>query len=199
MNSAIILVDIQNDFLPGGALPVPNGREIIPVVNNVINKFNGLVVGTQDWHPKNHGSFASQHNKNPYETIDLFGINQVLWPDHCVQYSYGASFATSLNTTKIQKVFPKGVDPNVDSYSGFFDNARRHSTGLHEYLSIRGIKSVEILGLATDYCVKATALDAISLGYNTTLVIDGCRGVNISPMDSEIAIREIMDAGGNIS
>ena len=195
MKKALILVDIQNDFLPGGALAVPCGDAVIPVANNIIKNFSD-VIATQDWHPSDHGSFASQYSgKEPGELIELNGLTQVLWPDHCVNNSEGAAFAPDLNTEKITRVFQKGMNKDVDSYSGFFDNSKRSDTGLGDYLKSRRITDVFIMGLATDYCVKFTALDACSLGFKTHLITRGVRGVNINIGDSEKAIDDMKNAG----
>lgn len=196
---ALIVVDIQNDFLPGGSLAVPSGDEVIPVANAAIEEAKqrgSIVVATQDCHPANHGSFASQHEGQAVGvSIELNGLSQIMWPDHCVRGTRGAEFASELRTDLIDRAFPKGGDPMVDSYSGFFDNGRRHSTGLAEYLRERGVTSVTILGLATDYCVKFTALDAIAEGFETALLLDGCRGVNLAEGDVESAIEELRDRG----
>ena len=193
--NALILVDIQNDFLPTGALPVPRGDEVIPVANQLMPDFD-LVIATQDWHPRNHGSFASQHpGRKPFEVVDLHGLPQVLWPEHCVQGSRGAEFAPGLDVQRITKVFPKGTDATIDSYSGFFDNGHRKATGLGDYLKSRGVTDVCVLGLATDYCVKFTALDARALGLNVTLAVNGCRGVDLQPGDCDRAIDAMKKAG----
>jgi nicotinamidase/pyrazinamidase len=198
MKRALVLVDIQNDFIPGGALAVIEGHEVVPVANRVAKEFE-TVVATQDWHPENHGSFASQHQgRNPGETIELGGIPQVLWPDHCVQDSRGAEFHPDLDTSLITKVFRKGTDPAIDSYSGFFDNGHLRSTGLGEWLREEGVTDVWVMGLATDYCVKFTALDGVKLNFNVRLIEDGCRGVNLEPQDSESAIEEMRGAGVEI-
>ena len=192
---ALILVDIQNDFLPGGALAVPEGDAIVPVANRVLQAFE-LIVATQDWHPANHGSFAANHpRRKPGETIELGGLSQVLWPLHCVQNTGGAAFAPGLQTRRITRIFPKGTDAEIDSYSGFFDNGHKKATGLGDYLRTREVTDVYVLGLATDYCVKATALDARQLGFATHLIVDGCRGVNLSAGDDARAI-ETMRAQG---
>lgn len=195
MTKALLLVDIQNDFLPTGALPVPYGDQVIPIANGVQQYFS-LVLATQDWHPADHGSFAANHpGKKPGDVIELGGLPQILWPVHCVQDTTGAAFAPGLNTSRIERVFRKGTDPNIDSYSGFFDNAQRRSTGLADYLNDRGVTDVYILGLATDYCVKATALDARRLGLNTYVIEDGCRGVHLKPGDVHAALDEMSRAG----
>ena len=192
---ALILVDIQNDFLTGGALAVESGEQVIPVANKLVNQFE-LVVATKDWHPQNHGSFASSHEgKSPGDVIDLFGIQQLLWPDHCIQGSIGAQFSSDLDLQSITKIFHKGMNPKIDSYSGFFDNDQKSSTGLGDYLNASNVQEVFVMGLATDYCVKFTALDARRLGFKTNLVLEGCRGVNICDTDCENAIEEMKKAG----
>lgn len=195
---ALILVDLQNDFLPGGALGVPEGDAVIPVANRVQEMFD-LIVATQDWHPDTHGSFATNHpNRKPGELHELGGLPQVLWPVHCVQNTGGAAFAPGLQTKRITRIFPKGTDPDIDSYSGFFDNGRKKATGLGDYLKGLGTTDVYVLGLATDYCVKATALDAQQLGFQTHVILDGCRDVNLQPGDVDRAIAELRQAGVNI-
>jgi nicotinamidase/pyrazinamidase len=195
---ALILVDIQNDFLPGGALAVAEGDAIVPVVNALLPGFP-VIVATQDWHPADHGSFAANHpDRQPFEQIDLHGLPQTLWPVHCVQNTGGACFAPGLETRAIERVFPKGTDVRVDSYSGLFDNGRRNSTGLGEYLRGRGVTEVGVCGLATDYCVKFTALDAVREGFRVTLIEDACRGVNLQPGDVAAAVEEMRAAGVTI-
>lgn len=200
--NALIVVDIQNDFLPGGSLAVPDGGSVIPVANAAMEQAKStgsIVVATQDCHPKNHGSFASQHeDADVGSVIELDGLEQVLWPDHCIADTPGVEFPESLRTELIDRVFPKGGDPMVDSYSGFFDNGRRHSTGLAEFLRDRRVTSVTVLGLATDYCVKFTALDATAEGFDTTLLLDGCRGVNLNPGDVGAAVDELREQGVSI-
>lgn len=195
---ALILVDIQNDFMPGGALAAPNGDEVVPVANRLMPHFD-LVVATQDWHPADHQSFASQHEgKEPGDEIDLHGLDQVLWPDHCVQGSEGAEFVDELDTEGIDEIFQKGTDPKIDSYSGFFDNGHRKATGLGHFLAERDIGRVVVCGVATDYCVKFTVLDAIELGFEVTVVADGCRGVNLEEGDAEQALEEMEEKGALI-
>lgn len=197
---ALILVDIQNDFLPGGALAVPEGDAVVPVANEV--KRGGgfdVVVATQDWHPPDHGSFASNNPAaKPGDVGELAGLPQVFWPDHCVQGSQGAQFHRELDLHGVT-IFRKGTDPSIDSYSGFFDNGHRKATGLGDFLNRQGVIEVFVSGLATDYCVKFTALDAAELGFRTTLIEDGCRGVNLSPEDSAKAIEEMVRAGVTIA
>lgn len=194
MKSALILVDVQNDFCPGGSLPVTGGFDIIPVINELQAHLD-LVVATKDWHPKDHSSFAANHGKQPGGVITLDGLQQILWPAHCVQGSQGAEFVPGLETSRIAKIFDKGIDPAIDSYSGFFDNGHKRATGLGAYLKERGVTEVYVVGLATDYCVKWTALDAKQLGFPTSVILDACRGVNLKPGDVERAIEEMRTAG----
>jgi nicotinamidase/pyrazinamidase len=191
---ALILVDIQNDFLPGGALAVPDGDAVIPVANKLQAVFP-LVVATQDWHPANHGSFAASHpGKKVFEQIELNGLPQTLWPVHCVQNTKGADLANALDRNRIAKIFPKGTDAGIDSYSGFFDNGHRKSTGLGEWLKVQGVTEVFVCGLATDYCVKFTALDAVGMGFKTHFIEDASRGVTLHPDDVKNAIDEMKRA-----
>jgi nicotinamidase/pyrazinamidase len=193
--NALILVDIQNDFLPGGTLAVSHGDEVIMVANEQQKHF-GLVVATQDWHPANHESFAANHvGKRIGDLTSVNGVPQILWPVHCVQNTPGADFATGLERARWARVFQKGTDPEVDSYSGFFDNGRLKDTGLGNYLRQQAVDSVFVMGLATDYCVKFTALDAVSLGFRTHLILAGCRGVNLEPNDAQQAVEAMKAAG----
>jgi len=193
--NALILVDIQNDFLPGGALAVPLGDEVISVANEQQRHFD-LIVATQDWHPADHQSFAANHaGKRIGDLVRVNGVPQILWPVHCVQDTSGADFAATVKRERWARVFQKGVDPEIDSYSGFFDNGRVKDTGLGSYLRQQGVDSVFLLGLATDYCVKFTALDAVSLGFRTHLILDGCRGVNLEPDDAQRAVEAMKAAG----
>lgn len=199
--NALILVDLQNDFLPAGALPVAGGDAVVPVANRLAdsNQFD-LVVATQDWHPPDHGSFAVSHpGKKPGDVIDLDGLAQILWPVHCVQHSPGAAFAPGLRHARVERVFQKGTDPRIDSYSGFFDNGHRKSTGLGDFLRARDVNHLFVLGLATDYCVKFTALDARQLGFAVTLIADGCRPVNVQPGDGERALEAMRAAGVSVA
>ncbi len=196
--SALILVDLQNDFLPGGALAVPAGDEVLSVANGLAAKFP-LVVATQDWHPADHGSFASCHaDHRPGDVVILDGLKQILWPDHCVQGTFGAEFSADLDSRLVHEVVRKGTSRLIDSYSGFFDNAHRQATGLDDVLREAGVRRVYVLGLATDYCVKLTALDARQLGYETVVVADGCRGVDLTPGDSRRAVEAMREAGVKI-
>jgi len=195
---ALLLVDIQNDFLPGGALEVPRGDEVVPVANALIPHFD-LVLASQDWHPADHGSFAANHPwRKPGQVIDLHGLEQILWPIHCVQGSFGAEFANGLHTDAVERIFRKGTDPAIDSYSAFFDNGHRKSTGLAGYLREQGVDTVYLLGLAQDYCVKYTVLDALREGFTTYLVADGTRPVELQPGDGEKALAEMRKAGAQI-
>jgi len=193
--NALIIVDLQNDFLPGGALAVPHGNEVIPLANELQQRFE-LVLATQDWHPPNHGSFAANHRgKKPGDRIMLDGIEQILWPVHCVQNTNGAEFAPSFDTSRIAHIFHKGIDPKIDSYSTFFDNAHRRETGLADYLKKRAINEIYLMGLALDYCVKYSTLDARQLGLNTYVIVDGCRGIELEAGDIERAIDEMKRVG----
>lgn len=201
MKRALLMVDLQNDFCAGGALAVPDGDSTIDVANALMSycKARGdVILATQDWHPANHGSFASVQKTEPYTQGKLDGLNQTWWPDHCVQNSAGAELHPLLNTQKIDAIFQKGDNPLVDSYSGFFDNGHRQKTQLDEWLSRHEIKQLVVVGLATDYCVKFTALDALSLGYEVTVITDGCRGVNLHPQDSLRAFQDMSAAGATL-
>jgi len=194
----LLLIDLQNDFCPGGALAVDEGNLLIPIANALMPKFD-LVIATQDWHPATHGSFAANHPwRRPGQVIDLNGLPQVLWPIHCVQESFGAEFVQSLNTAGIHKVFVKGTDPEIDSYSGFFDNGHRKSTGLGDYLKEMGVTEVWVMGIATDYCVKFTVLDALELGFKVNLIEDACRGVNLQAGDVTQAVSDMQSKGANV-
>lgn len=195
---ALIIVDIQNDFLPGGNLAVQEGDKIIPIVNELQKKFD-LVVATQDWHPTNHKSFASQHpGHEVFDMVDLNGLEQTLWPEHCIQGSKGAEMADALDTNKISAIFRKGTDPEIDSYSGFFDNGHRKTTGLAGYLREKGVDTVYLAGLAGDVCVKFTALDAAKEGFATKLIESAVRSVNLNPGDHDTAMKELKNKGVNI-
>jgi nicotinamidase/pyrazinamidase len=192
---ALILVDIQNDFVPGGALAVPEGDKVVPVANRLMKNFS-LVIATQDWHPADHGSFAARYSgKKPGDMIELSGLPQILWPVHCVENTPGAEFVRALNVRGIHKIFQKGTDPRIDSYSGFFDNGHQKSTGLGGFLKESRVQDVYVMGLATDYCVKFTALDARALGFNTFLIEDGSRGVNLKDGDVDNAVAEMKRNG----
>lgn len=195
---ALLIVDVQNDFLPGGALAVSNGDAVVPVINDLMERNFDLIIASKDWHPAEHGSFASQHSKMVGEFTELGGLQQILWPDHCVQGTVGAELSSDLNQGSIHHITYKGKDPLVDSYSTFFDNAHRNKTDLHALLKKAGIRELYICGLATDYCVKFSALDALELGYQTYVISDACRGVNLHPNDSQKALEEVVSAGGAV-
>lgn len=191
---ALIVVDIQNDFCPGGALAVPGGDEVVKPANRLMQSFN-CVVQTQDWHPSDHSSFASNHEgKNPYDALEMKYGEQVLWPDHCVQGTKGAEFHPDLETTPSQMIVRKGFRQNIDSYSAFFENDHKTVTGLHGYLQARKVDELFVLGLATDFCVKWTVLDGLKLGYNVTLIEDAVRGIDIDG-SVDAAMKEMKEAG----
>lgn len=204
MKRALILVDIQQDFLPGGPLAVPDGDAILPFVVDLVRSGHDydLLVASQDWHPPEHGSFASTHaGAEPFTLGELAGLPQMLWPDHCVEGTRGAGLAEEIEELLTQEAaagrriyrVKKGMDRNVDSYSAFFDNARRHDTGLQTVLEEQGIGQVDIVGLALDYCVKYTALDAASLGFQTRVLLQGSRPVD--PASQAQVLAELADAG----
>lgn len=193
---ALIIVDVQYDFVTGGKLEVPNGEQVIPLVNNLSEHFD-LVVATQDWHPANHKSFASNHpDKKPFDIIKLNGLEQVLWPDHCVQGSRGAEFHEQLDMNRIEGIFRKGMDPEIDSYSGFYDNGRKKSTGLSGYLKERQVEAVYVCGLAGDYCVFFTARDALKNGFQTFVIEDATRPIDKDGFEN--ARKDIVTLGGVI-
>lgn len=196
--TALLLVDIQNDFLPGGALAVKDGDKILPTVNRLAKQKFDLVVASQDWHPQDHGSFAQTHGKKVGEKVILDEIEQILWPTHCVQNSKGAEFSHDLDQSAIDHVIHKGTNPLIDSYSTFFDNEHKKDTGLHDYLQEHNIKTLYLAGLTTDYCVKYSALDALKLGYDVYVIKDACKAVNLSPNDEKKALEEIEQAGAKI-
>lgn len=177
---ALLIVDLQNDFCPGGALAVPDGDKIVPAVNKLVNVFD-VVIQTQDWHPAGHSSFASSHDgKEPYDTIEMDYGEQVLWPDHCVQGSVGADFHPELNTLKTQVIIRKGFRRAIDSYSTFYENDQETTTGLTGYLEERGITDLYTVGLATDFCVKWSVLDGIDEGFTMHIVKDAVKGIDLN-------------------
>lgn len=179
MTHALIVIDVQNDFCPGGALEVPGGDEIVPGINALMRDFDAVIL-TQDWHPAGHSSFASSHEgKAPFETVEMPYGTQVLWPDHCVQGSPGAAFHDRLATDPADMIVRKGYNPAIDSYSAFFENDHETPTGLHGYLQTRGIDTLTMVGLATDFCVNFSALDAARLGYDVTVRQELCRGIDL--------------------
>lgn len=193
---ALIIVDVQLDFLPGGALAVPDGDAVLPVINKIQHHFD-LIVATQDWHPAGHKSFASEHSgKNVFEKIQLNGLEQVLWPDHCLQGTAGAEFAPALNMNRVEAIFRKGMDSEIDSYSGFYDNGHLKATGMEAYLKGRGVKEIFVCGLAADYCVYFTALDGLMLEFEATILEDATRA--ISPEGFETAKEDLLAKGGAV-
>ncbi|WP_163270810.1 bifunctional nicotinamidase/pyrazinamidase [Chelativorans alearense] len=178
-DEALIVIDVQNDFCPGGALAVEAGDEVVPVINRLIQRFDHVVL-TQDWHPAGHSSFASSHpGKAPFETIEMPYGEQTLWPDHCVQGTKGAAFREGLEWTKAELVIRKGFRKEIDSYSAFFENDHETPTGLTGYLRERGIARVTFAGLATDFCVAFSALDARRQGFEATVILGACRGIDL--------------------
>jgi len=176
----LLIVDVQNDFCPGGALAVANGDAVVPIINRLIDRFDHVAL-TQDWHPKGHGSFAASHpGARPFETIDMPYGQQTLWPDHCVQGTRGATFHPQLETTRAEMVIRKGFRPEIDSYSAFYENDRRTPTGLAGYLRERGLRRIFLAGLATDYCVYYSAVDARRIGFDAVLIEAGCRAIDLS-------------------
>jgi nicotinamidase/pyrazinamidase len=199
-NRALIIVDVQNDFLPGGRLPVPFGDEVIDVANRVVSYFDEVVT-TQDWHPPNHVSFAVNHPGHEVgDVIDVAGDLQTLWPVHCVQNTWGAALASGLDARSVTHVIHKGTYPDVDSYSAFFDNAKvdRRATGLVDYLQSAGAKDLYFLGLATNFCVAASARDALDLGFKVSILVDGCRGIDVPSQNSAAALAELRERGARL-
>lgn len=179
MSNALIVIDVQNDFCPGGALAVPDGDAIVPGINLLMDNFDSVIL-TQDWHPSGHASFASSHpGKAPYDMVDMPYGAQVLWPDHCVQGSPGAAFHSALSTDRADLIIRKGYDPAIDSYSAFFENDQTTPTGLQGYLRTRGISRLTMVGLATDFCVSYSAQDAVKLGFSVTVHTDLCRAIDL--------------------
>ncbi len=201
MKTALLLVDLQNDFCTGGALAVKESDAVIEVANNMIalcQETHITVIASQDWHPANHMSFATNAGQKIGELGELNGLPQRWWPNHCVQGQFGAEFHPALNQSAIQAIFRKGENPQIDSYSAFFDNDHKSKTHLHEWLSKQHIQRLFVMGIATDYCVKFTVLDALALGYETYVITDGCRGVNILANDSQQAFEEMAAKGANL-
>ncbi len=185
--NALIVIDVQNDFCPGGALAVPGGDTIVPAINALMNRFDAVVL-TQDWHPAGHSSFASSHDADPMSMIDMPYGPQVLWPDHCVQGTQGAQFHTDLDTHRADLIVRKGYNPAIDSYSAFFENDKTTPTGLEGYLHTRGIDDLTLVGLATDFCVNFSAVDAANLGFKVTVQTDLCRAIDFDgSLDAALA------------
>lgn len=196
--NSLIITDIQNDFCPAGALAINEGDQVIPIINRISRKFY-KVVATQDWHPPDHLSFASNHpGKNEYDVIDLDGIQQVLWPDHCIQSSKGAEFHPALDTQPVHLIIRKGVHRRIDSYSTFLENDKKTPTGLEGYFKGLGIKQVFLTGLATDYCVFYSAMDAREIGFDVFIILDACRGVNVPENNVAEALNVLKKNGVHI-
>lgn len=192
--TALLVVDVQNDFCPGGTLAVPGGDEVVGVINELLPRFS-RVVFTQDWHPSGHVSFASSHRgKVPHDTVELQYGRQILWPDHCVPGTPGARFHPDLDVTAAQAIIRKGHDPALDSYSGFLENDHQTPTGLGGYLQQRGMKRIVVVGLAADFCVKYTALDGLRMDLDVTVLTDATRGIDVDG-SLEQAWQEMDDAG----
>ena len=192
----LVIIDIQNDFIPGGSLAVPEGDQIVILINKLQEEFD-LVIATQDCHPRDHSSFAANHpEKNEFDKIELHGQEQVLWPVHCVQNSDGADFHPDLNTAKIETIFRKGMAKEIDSYSGFYDNAHLKSTGLAGYLKEKGADELYFCGLAAEYCVYFSVMDALKEGFSATLIEDATRPLDVE--DFQQAKENILKAGGKI-
>jgi len=194
VKNCLIVVDIQNDFCPDGALAIMEGDKIIPVVNALAGKFD-KVVATQDWHPPGHVSFAATHKKKPYDIITIDEIQQVLWPVHCVQGSFGADFHKDLDLREVDLIIRKGNDLNIDSYSAFMENDKITLTGLHYYLKGLAIRDLYFCGLATDYCVYYSALDARKMGFNVGVILDACRGVDVPAGNIATVIQTMKERG----
>lgn len=195
---ALLIIDLQNDFLPGGPLAVQRGDEVIPVINCLTTLPFDKIIATKDWHPPNHGSFAAVHGKNPGEQVLLDGCKQILWPTHCVQGTRGAEFPEKLNREHIDEVFFKGKEPLIDSYSAFCDNQHKKETGLESYLKKFKISELYVAGLATDYCVKFSVLDALERGFQVYVIADACRAVNVLAGDGEEALHAMEKSGAKI-
>ena len=195
---ALLVVDVQNDFCPGGSLAVTDGDAVVPFINSIREDYHEVVF-TQDWHPPDHASFASN---NPGAQVgalrEVNGVQQIMWPDHCVQHTRGAEFHEALDVRPQDKVVRKGELPAVDSYSGFLDNDQHHETGLRRLLQQRGVDEVAVAGLATDYCVQFTVLDALKFGLRVRVLRAGCRAVNLNPGDEEAAYRDMAQAGAEV-
>ena len=196
--NVLIVVDVQNDFCPGGALAVTEGDLVVPIINRIMGSFH-RVVATQDWHPREHVSFASNHpGKKPFEQIRIGDLSQTLWPDHCVPGTKGADFHEGLHADRFDLVVRKGSNPAVDSYSAFLENDKKTRTGLDGYLKSIKAERLFLAGLATDYCVFFSAMDAVSFGFKTVVIIDACRGIDVPDNNIEISLQTMKKKGINI-
>ena len=190
---ALVIIDVQNDFLMNGSLEVPNGNDVIEPINEIIENY-ALVVSTKDWHPLDHVSFASNHpGKKIGDVVKVNNLDQILWPEHCVQESRGSDFPTTLNFKAINKIIYKGTNSKIDSYSGFHDNGKTYSTGLSNYLKAKNVKLIDYVGLVTEYCVKFTVLDSVEEGFKTRVILNGIKGINLE--ESNKALKEIKSKG----
>ncbi len=196
MKTALLIIDMQNDFLPGGSLAVANGDQVIPIINKLQNDYE-LVVATQDWHPADHGSFASQHpGRKAFELAELGGLPQVLWPDHCVQGTGGAELSKDLEQKRVAAVFRKGMNAQIDSYSAFFDNGHKNATGLEGFLKSLGVEEVHICGLAADFCVFYSAMDTLALGFRVAIIDSATRAISTEGYAK--AQQDLINSGGKI-
>lgn len=194
----LIITDLQHDFMPGGPLEVPYANEIIPIVNLLIPHFEH-VIAVLDWHPANHVSFSTTHQKKEGEVLHVHGLEQILWPPHCIQKTHGAQLANGLHKERIEKTFHKGIDADMDSYSVFFDNIRHRSTGLASYLRGKHLKDLYFVGVALDYCILYSTLDALMLGFTVTVIRDACRAINLYPRNDEKALETMRAKGATIA
>jgi nicotinamidase/pyrazinamidase len=194
MIKTLIITDVQHDFMPSGALKIAGSNAIVPVINAILPKFDH-VLAVRDWHPPHHVSFASTHHNTPGEMIQIGDTEQILWPNHCIQYTRGAELVGGLQQKKIEMIFHKGKDPKIDSYSAFFDNDHRHSTGLLDYLHKQNLTNLYFCGLTTDYCVLFSVLDAIKLHFKATVIVDACCAINRREGDGERALEKMEAAG----
>ncbi|MBI2743566.1 MAG: bifunctional nicotinamidase/pyrazinamidase [Chlamydiales bacterium] len=195
---ALLIVDMQNDFMPKGPLAVPNADRTVSLINSLMPKFS-LVIATQDCHPADHVSFAQNHpGRKPGEMIKVRGIEQILWPVHCVQKTLGAELTKDLDRSRIETIFYKGTDKWIDSYSAFFDNARKRSTGLFDFLKLKGVTELFVCGVATDYCVLYSVIDALDLGLSVTVITDACSGIDLSPGDVDAAYATMSEKGAHL-
>jgi len=196
--NTLLIIDVQNDFCPGGKLAVPDGDSVVPIINSLIPKFDSIIQ-TQDWHPRGHHSFASSHEgKEPYDTVEMDYGTQVLWPDHCVQGTHGSEFHPDLNTTKTEVIIRKGFRKEIDSYSTFYENDQKTPTGLTGYLRERGISEIYTAGLATDFCVKWSVIDGLKENFNVHIIEDAVKGIDIDG-SVEQAWKEMREAGAHVT
>ena len=190
---ALIIIDVQNDFLPGGSLEVKDGDKIITLINKIMDNY-GHIIATKDWHPLNHVSFASNHpGKNIGDVVKVNNLDQILWPEHCIQKSKGSDFPLNLDFKAINKIIYKGTNSQIDSYSGFYDNGKIRSTGLSNYLKVNNVTSIDYVGLVTEYCVKFTVFDSIEEGFKSRVILKGIQVINLE--ESKKALKEMKSKG----